>query len=362
MKRSRAAIGTAALTGAVTSLALLAGAPASTAAVSETITTGLVGPLQFDVEATGAESRIVVAQSFRGVLTEVHPDGRKRKLYTQENGEVAGVAIEGDTVAFLTSRFTRKPASFLKVLDGDGNVDAVANLWRYEEETNPDQDLKYGFAKLSKNCKSKLPKGAGLRPYTGIVESHPYGLADAPDGGWYVADAAGNDILHVSEDGTVRTVAVLPAQRTVVTKAAAEANDLPKCTVGKTFRFEAVPTDVEVDDAGQLVVSLLPGGPEDPSLGARGSVHRIDPATGETTMLADGFAAATNVAIGGSSIFVAELFGGQVTEIDGDMRRVFSKANTPAAVEWADGKLYALIKVFNQKKGGSLVVLTGPSD
>ena len=355
MHRSRTAIGLAALTAATTSAAMFA-VPAD-AATSDytTIASGLVGPLQFDVEGP----RIVVAQNFIGTLSEVNPDGTTTTLAQQKNGEVAGVAIHNDIVGFLSTKYGKTPASFIKTVDSTGAVSTVANLWNYEATNNPDQDVKYGFLGLTKSCKKKLPKGQGLRPYKGIVDSHPYGLADDTDGSWYVADAAGNDILHVTSDGAVSTVAVLPRQTTVVSKQAAKSFGFPGCVGGKKFAFEPVPTDVEIDNSGQLVVSLLPGGPEDPTLGARGSVVRVDPTTGAVTDVATGFAGATNVAVDASgSIFVSELFAGQVSEIasDGSSSPYFT-GKQPAAVEWADGQLYATINAMNTKKGGSLVMV-----
>ncbi len=352
MKHAPRVVCAVTVVGALASTAFAVGPAGATTTEFDTIASGLAGPLQFDVEG----GRIVVGQNFTGVLSDVNPDGTTDPLYTQQKGEVAGVAIHGDSVGFLTTRYTRKPASFLKIVDAEGSVSAVANLYHYEASENPDGDVRYGFLHLRKSCKKKLPKDAPLRPYKGIVESHPYGLADAADGTWYVADAAGNDILHVDAEGAVSLVAVLPRQKTVVTKDAADANGLPGCVVGKRFAFEPVPTDVEVDGDGQLVVSLLPGGPEDPSLGARGKVLRIDPASGDKTLLGKGFAGTTNVAVNGDTVYVSELFGGQVSEIasDGTVTPYF-RAKQPAAVEYADGKLYAAIKVFNQKVGGSLV-------
>ena len=93
-------------------------------------------------------------------------------------------------------------------------------------------------------------------------------------------------------------VAVLPAQAPLVVSAeAAAANQLPDCVVGSTFIAEPVPTDVEIAGDGSLYVSTLPGGPEDPSLGARGSVYKVNPFTGRTTQIATGLAGAMNLAI-----------------------------------------------------------------
>jgi len=356
MKRSRAVIGTAILTSAVTSVALLAPPAAHAATTAQIVTKGLIGPLQMDVDFSDSGARLVVAQSFAGLLTEVYEDGSTDVLHAMKNSEVSGVAVEGDDVAFLTTRNSRKnPGAFLKLLTDDG-VSTVADLFEFETETNPDQDVRYGFQGLDRSCKRQLPKGAGLRPYKGIVESHPYGMAEAPDGGWYVADAAGNTIVEVSPDGDIETVAVLPPQVAKVTKAGAEANKLPKCVAGHMFAFESVPTDVEVDGNGQLVVSLLPGGPEDPSLGARGAVVRVDPATGDSDEVASGFASATNVALDGEVIYVSELFGGKITAIDGDAVYTYRDVPTPAALESVNGILLATVNVFGEK-GGRLVAI-----
>ena len=56
----------------------------------------------------------------------------------------------------------------------------------------------------------------------------------------------------------------------------------------RSYAVEAVPTDVEVGPDGKLYVTSLPGGPEDPSLGANGRVLRIDPATGKVTTVVGG--------------------------------------------------------------------------
>ena len=56
----------------------------------------------------------------------------------------------------------------------------------------------------SGTCPSPAPTSPpeiGPATYNGIIDSHPYAVANAPDGGWYVADAAGNDILKVSAVG-----------------------------------------------------------------------------------------------------------------------------------------------------------------
>ena len=130
-------------------------------------------PLQMDVEG----DRVVVAQNFTGKLSEINADGSKTLLATQEKGEVAGVAINGDSVAFLATKFGKKPASFLKVVDGDGRRLRDREPLQVRVREQPGRRHHYGFRDLSTKCKSKVPR---FYTYKGIVDSHPYGLADAP--------------------------------------------------------------------------------------------------------------------------------------------------------------------------------------
>jgi len=238
----------------------------------------------------------------------------------------------------------------------NGHVSTLADLRTYEETVNPDQVNTYGLVGASPACAAQWPAEAGPPTYTGIVDSHPYSVALAP-GGVYVGEAAGNDILRVTPNGTISTVAVLPPQPTVITADAAEANGLPDCTIGLTYNFEPVPTDVEVAPNGALYVSLLPGGPEDPSLGARGSVYTVNPRTGATHKIAGGFAGATNLALGpGGTIYVSELFADQIAVVRGGTTVDTIALSQPAAVEYARGTLYASTDAF----GNGAVVTISP--
>jgi sugar lactone lactonase YvrE len=205
-------------------------------------------------------------------------------------------------------------------------------------------------------CLAQWPEQAGPATYTGILDSHPYAVVLAP-GGVYVADAAGNDILRVTPNGTISTIAVLPPQPTMITAEIAAANGLPDCTIGLTYNFEPVPTDVEVAPNGTLYVSLLPGGPEDPSLGARGSVYAVNPRTGTTQKIAGGFAGATNLATGpDGTIYVSELFADRIAVVRGGTTVDTIALSQPAAVEYARGMLYASTNVF----GNGAVVTISP--
>ena len=166
-----------------------------------------------------------------------------------------------------------------------------------------------------------------------------------------VADAGGNDILFVDGRGRVSTIAVLPPQGTTVTAEQAAAQGLPDCVAGATFNFEAVPTDVELGHDGSLYVSTLPGGPEDASLGARGSVYRVNAWSGRVKRVATGFLGATNLAVApNGTIYVAELFGNKISKVSRRGVSTVVEVPNPAGLEWHRGRLFATTDVFGSGK------------
>jgi DNA-binding beta-propeller fold protein YncE len=101
---------------------------------------------------------------------------------------------------------------------------------------------------------------------------------------------------------------------------------------------------------------LLPCRCELWSLGARGAVYSIDIATGEVAKVAGGFLGATNLAVApDGTIYVAEMFNGRISTVSGSGAQPFADLPFPAAVEWANGKLYATVDVFGN---GSVVTIT----
>jgi hypothetical protein len=327
---------------AATAVAVGALLTAPTSASAAPIATGFAGPLQIDI---GSHGQIYVAQSFAGVVTKVRKDGHTQDLFAAPG--VAGIASDGYNVTYaVTSDDPAHPAALLKRRLANGNTRTVANLYRYEKRNNPDAGQVYGFLNLSKHCASQVPAEIGGEPYNGLVDSHPYAIANAPDGGWYVADAGGNDVLHVTKAGRISVFGVLRPRKTTITAEAAAAVGLPDCTIGKVYAFEPVPTDVEVKPSGSLIVSLLPGGPEDASLGARGAVVRLA-GDGDFTNLASGFLGATNVALApGGRIYVAELFGNKISLLRNHHVTTVREVASPASIEYSNGKLYASVNVF----------------
>jgi hypothetical protein len=305
--------------------------------LSEPIATGLVGPLQLAVDGDD----VYVAQAFAGLVTKLAGDGSRTDFPVPG---LSGLEVDGRRVLYSTrdGEPGAEPASAVfGKLNSDGSTTVIADILAYERAANPDQGNVYGVESISDDCAALWPVATvGPPQYPGQIDSNPYGIA-AGDGGTYIADAGGNAILEVSRRGKVRTVAVLPPQPAVITAEAAAANGLPGCAVGLTYNFEPVPTDVEVGRGGVLYVTLLPGGPEDPSLGARGSVVRINPRSGSVKPIASGLLGAANLAIGkGGTIYVAELFGGRIMRIGSGGNETVAELPLPAGLEYADGKLY----------------------
>lgn len=305
----------------------------------------LVGPLQFAVESRNS---VVVGESFAGLLSTTK-NGMHEVILAVPDGEVAGVALANGGTYFASSTFdpsTGMPANGSVSFTKRGKLSVVADLSVAEAATNPDAGVEYGFVGISEECAAQLPPDFGPATYTGIVDSHPYGVA-VQRKTVYVADAGANVIWEVAPNGDVGVLALLPSQPLPVDAGLAGAFGLPDCVIGLDYHFEAVPTDVEVGANNWLYVTTLPGGPEDPGFPGRGAAWRIHLRTGEIQLLASGLAGATNIAVGPKgTVWVTELFGGQVSQIVRGEAVPKAFLPAPAAIEYAHGQLYVAYDVF----------------
>lgn len=297
----------------------------------KTINTGVVAPYSLALSgnrvyvADGGTSTVsrVVGQSLRTVVTGPQP------------GEVAGLDISRNRryLAYTSTDFQSGAAGL--TITGPYGHRVTADLVNYEKTKNPDRRIAYGVDNPSQCVKDAFAGIEGGPPvsYTGLVDSHPYAVASWGNS-WIVADAAGNDLLRVSRNGHISTLAVLPRQPLLITKKIAAGMGLPHCVVGVTYNFEAVPTDVEVGRDGSLYVSTLAGGPEDPSLGARSAVYRVNPWTGRATKIASGLSGATDLAVSrDGQIYVAELFAGRISVIRHGTPSTYVELANPLSVE-----------------------------
>jgi hypothetical protein len=320
---------------AVTGAGSAAASPVHHARTVHQLPGDYVAPLQFAVDG----KRVYVADSARSLLFRLgDPNpiakGPAPSENPEQSGDLAGVDARDGRIAYTTTRADHRN-TYLTVLRHGKKV-LKANLGAYERWRNPDKSNTYGVekpSKLSDACKADLDKAKVPISYEGEKDSHPYAVAGLADGSWLVADAGGNDVLRVSRSGHISTVAVLPAQPVRITSELAGVLGVPSC-VGITYRFEPVPTDVEVRN-GHVYVTTLPGG-----AGGLGSVYELGRHS-TPVRIAGGFAQATNLAVSPSGrIYVVELGVGIFTPGKHGPRKVLDLPNA-AAVEWANGHLYA---------------------
>ena len=248
-----------------TALAAITGAGSASASPShqlhvwKTLPGDYLAPLQFAVSGR----KVAVADSAASALYLVghtHPIayGPAPSQDPESSGDLAGVDIRNGRIAYTTSTGDHSDTR-LTVLNKHGKKVLKVSLSAYEKKRNPDKVITYGVTKpwkASTACKAELVKADVPLTYKGAVDSHPYAVKGLSDGSWLVADAGGNDILRVSKWGHVSTVAVLPAQPVKLTSDVAAQFGVQDC-LGLTYRFEAVPTDVEVAN-GHIYVSTLP--------------------------------------------------------------------------------------------------------
>lgn len=260
----------------------------------------------------------------------------------QANGDVAGldVSANGRFVAFTTTNDSHSKTT-LEIYGPQGRR-VTADLSAHERRVNPDQRVSYGIDNPSQCVRDAFAKAedAGPATYRGLVDSHPYAVARLGQD-WVVADAGGNDLLRVSPSGRVSTLAVLPRQPLRITAAMAKSMGLADCVVGKVYYFESVPTDVEVGRGGWLYVTTLAGGPEDPSFGARSKVYRVNPRTGRAVQIGSGFAGATNLALKGDKVYVAEFYRGRISVLRHGGPRPYVTLKNALSLEAAPRGLYA---------------------
>jgi hypothetical protein len=313
---------------------------------------GLVTPLSLAVTGTDA---LFVSQNFAGLLTKKRPGHPAKVVFaaSKKNTEVGAVSTRKGKVVFAT---TWRTEGKVWRLGKRGKARMIGNVGRFEHTRNPDADTTYGFRDLDEECASQWPSDElGPPSYDGIDETHPY-ATEITESGTYVADAAGNSIVKVAGGG-VSLVAVLPGVPVTVTAEAAEALGLPECVVDHDYWFEPVPTDVEMGRDGMLYVTSLPGGPEDGSLGANGSVFRVDPATGASERIVTGLVSATGLDVApNGDLYVAQLFAGSIVRVPAgtDVPEPYKNVGLPADVEWRAGRIFATTNVLAEGPEGKV--------
>ena len=320
---------------------------AANAPPPSTFASGLAGPLHL---SAGEHGTVTVSEEFVGRLTRVDAHGTKKVLYENADWDVAGNAQQGSTMYFVESKGagpmdSRPLTGHVRSIDEDGHQRTFGDFAALETQHNADKEARYGFRNLPPDCAAQLPREVPAAS-GGDVDSHPYGMT-VSGRTIYVADAGANSVVSVDvRSGRTKTVAVLPPRPFKITAEAAAASHLPACTVGRTYAFEPVPTDVVAGPGDWLYVSTLPGGPEDPALGARGAVFKVDPDNGRVELLADHVMSPTGLVVNDDGdVYVASLFGKGVLKIDrhSGKQSVVLNAALTADVDLRGSTLYATV-------------------
>jgi hypothetical protein len=187
-----------------------------------------------------------------------------------------------------------------------GGVRQIADLWRFENEHNPD-----------------------AQDGNPLVDSNPVDVY-ADDGRFYVADAGGNSILRVGRFGGIRPVRIFPN----ITM------PHPFLPPPATVPMQAVPTGVVKGPDGALYVSQLTGFPF-PVGGAQ--VFRLDPRTGvPEAYTKPGFTNAMDLAFGkDGTLYVLEIDHDSLLgdSHEGALYAVPRRSRTPRQIELPEGTL-----------------------
>ncbi len=326
-----------ALAGAIAAMALVGAPAAAQAPTIEVLAEGLNAPRGIEVAADGS---LWVAEAGAAGETCMDVDGgqmcygpsgsvahivdgnveRVVQGLTSagsgpEVGGVSDVAVASDGSLYITMNLGDDPAvraqmppefanaGWLLKASADGTVAQFADIAAFETANDPDGEV------------------------GGEVDSNPYAV-EVTDSGLVVADAGGNDLLTVADDGTVSLLAVFPPTTHEFSAAALAAMGPPPAGEGAEgaapaesaepaapdesaepapaesgappadqmvpVPVQTVPTSVTVGPDGALYMGQLTGGPF-PVGGA--SVWRVVPgedpteyATGFTNILGLGFA------------------------------------------------------------------------
>lgn len=316
------------------------------------LTTALAAPFNLEVD----RHRILVADSGLGLIGRIRRDGTVKTVI----GDVAGpegIATKGGYLAHTSTEGGFPITASGVVIHGPHGRVVKADTLKYERMHNPDQIHTYGLA--DPDACTVDPSNPEVPPpsYTGIVDSHAYSLT-AFGRGFVLADAGANALLWIGRGGSIRTLAVLPPQPATISPQVAAQFGL-SCSTDVVYNFEAVPTDVEVGPDGFLYVTTLPGGPEDPSLGARGKVYRVNPWTGKARAVATGLLGPTNLAFAKGKLYVTEFFAGRVAKVvRGSVRSFYELPGVVAIESGHHGELYVAALGGGPDQPGTVVRLT----
>ena len=289
----------------VVAFVALAAAQAAPRAVQyEAVADGLSSPrhLEFDAEGT-----LYVAEAGSGGETCIGEGEEQRCIGT--SGAIT--VIDGETqerladdlVSYALADGSDTTGPHDVAWDGEGNLMVIVGLGADPGQRGTDAF----FGAISNNLGQLVQVAANgtwtneidvaayestANPDGGEIDSNPYAI-ERIEGGYLVADAGANALLHVADDGTISTVAVFPNRMV----------EFPPGS-GDMIPMQAVPTSVDVGPDGAYYVGQLTGFPF-PVDGA--NIYRVVPGE-EPEVYADGFTNIVDIAFDGDgTLYVVEI-------------------------------------------------------
>lgn len=229
---------------------------------------GLGGEDQLEFFSSQAMTTITATVGNSAQIVRIAPDGTQEVLADLPSVATGMDNLGGGRMALLDGTLYATLGQFSNAADvesiadmasviavTDGGYEIITSTWDFERANNPDA--------------------------TALIDSHPYGIRAGPDGMLYIADAGANDVLRLDPaTGEIELVAVIDPIPGV----------FPSDVRNGELLADPVPTAIEWDDEGNLLVSYLSGAPFVPGssgvklVAADGTVS--DYATG-LTMLTD---------------------------------------------------------------------------
>jgi hypothetical protein len=342
MHRARTRLLTALTLAALT---LAAVAPAASAVDPDSdpvvIATGLDNPRGIDIGANGV---VAVAETGTGRVLRV--DGGVRTLaagfplavFDGSPVSVHNVSLTGSGNLFaLVGEGEDEGFQSLERVSPSGRLSTLADIGAYQEH-DPDPTDTEGFAE----------------------QSNPYGLESIGSGRVLVTDAGGNDLLLVTPNGRITTVARFPTE-------IVSTDHLPFPFPAPAIPAEAVPTTVAVGPDGYWYVGELKGFPFRPGSSniwriapwARNATCDNDPSDGCSRWMT-GFTSIVGIEFArDGSLYVAEMVkNGLIAAEGGDVVGALWHVSGGTRHEIAAGQLLALGDVA-VAKNGTVYVTTG---
>jgi hypothetical protein len=226
---------------------------------------------------TTADNKLLVADAAQGVVNG--DTGRVlARLPGIQDVDPLGRGDDDDELWAITSGEPGNQLLFR--IDDDGKAKQVADLFRFEERRNP---------------------------HPAVVESNPFDVEGLRGERAIIADAAGNTLLRVNEDGEVRLVAVFPDElvstENVKRLVGCPAGPPDICGLPEMIPTESVPTSVAIGPDGAFYVGELKGFPA-PVRESR--VWRIEP---DARRADCGTSASCTVALDGLTSIIDLTFG-----------------------------------------------------